>query len=120
MKLRHTLLLTAFVISMGFGVTVLAQAPPPQSQPEQIQVSDQQLQQFATAQAGISEVQEEFSAQLQQVEDPDKAQTLREQANEQMIQAVQDAGLDVESFNQIAMAVQNDQALQQRLSAITE
>ena len=37
-----------------------------------------------------------------------------------MIAAVEEAGLDVESFNAIAMAIQNDPELQQKLTEMMQ
>jgi len=89
-----------------------------QQQPPQTEVSDQQLQQFAHAQIQISEIQQDFSARLQGVEDAEEAHELQVKANEEMTDAVEEAGLDVQSFNEIAMAIQNDPELQQRLTAM--
>jgi GTP1/Obg family GTP-binding protein len=121
MKIRHVLILTAFAFTLGFGTTGLAQTPPAQSpQPEQIEVSDKELKQFVAAQSEVSGIQQDFSGRLQGVEDPNEAQTLRAEANEEMVQAVQDAGLDVESFNRIALAVRNDPELQQKVSTLVD
>lgn len=125
MNLRKMFALMTFAIAMAFGSSVIAQeqqAQQGQAQPpaEDINVSDQQLQQFADAQVEISSIQQEFSGRLQGVEDPEEAHELQLEANEQMTAAVEDAGLDVESFNQIAMAIQNDPELQQKLTELLE
>jgi GTP1/Obg family GTP-binding protein len=91
-----------------------------QQQQQTIDVSDQQLQQFADAQMEIAGIQQEFSGRLQEVEDPEKARELQREANEEMTTAVEEAGLDVESFNQIAMAIQNDPELQQQLTSMLQ
>lgn len=121
MNLRKMFALLTLAVALTFGVSAIAQDEyQAQEQPEQIDVSDQQLQQFADAQVEISSIQQEFSGRLQGVEDPEEAHELQLEANEQMTAAVEDAGLDVESFNQIAMAIQNDPELQQKLTELLE
>ncbi|RFF27990.1 MULTISPECIES: DUF4168 domain-containing protein [unclassified Wenzhouxiangella] len=124
MTIGNTSKLFAALIALTFSLAVVAQegqqTQPQQQQPETIDVSDQQLEQFAEAQTEISGIQQDFSSRLQEVEDPEKAQDLQRQANEEMTAAVEDAGLDVESFNQIAMAIQNDPELQQKLTEMLQ
>ncbi|MCC5863775.1 MAG: DUF4168 domain-containing protein [Wenzhouxiangella sp.] len=118
MKIRNVLTAACFSTALLFAVTANAQDYQMQQQPAQVEVSDQQLQQFAEAQIQISEIQRDFSARLQDVDDAERAHELQVQANEEMTEAVEDAGLDVQSFNEIAMAIQNDPELQQRLTAM--
>jgi hypothetical protein len=121
MKIRHAtaLFITAAALALS-GVISAQDNPMQQQQPPKTDVSKQELSQFAEAQGQISVIQQDFSSQLQGVEDPEKAQELRVQANEEMTAAVEDAGLDVQSFNNIAMAIQNDPELQQRLTAMMQ
>ncbi len=42
-------------------------------------------------------------------------QTIQQESNEAMVEAVQDEGLEVQRFNEIAQAVQQDQSLMQRM-----
>src|SRR5690625_6208253 len=74
-------------------------APPAE---ETIDVSDQQLEQFADAQVEIGSIQEDYSAKLMETEDPEEARELQQEAQDEMTTAVEDAGLDVETFNSIA------------------
>lgn len=126
MTLRNSLKLFTVTIALLFGMAATAQQqgqqqpPQQQAQPETIDVSDQQLEQFAEAQVEIASIQQDFSARLQEVDDPEKAHDLQLEANEEMTAAVEEAGLDVESFNQIAMSIQNDPELQQKLTEMLE
>lgn len=116
MKIAKTL--SILLLALAFGsAAALAQTDPMQQQPPtDIDVSDQQLEQFVEAQVAIIEIQQDYTVRLQEVEDPDRAHELQVQANEEMTEAVTDAGLDVESFNSIAMAIQSSPELQQRLT----
>ena len=46
-------------------------------------------------------------------------QGIQQDSNQRMVSAVQDAGLDVERFNQIAQAVQSDSSLMERLQEVS-
>jgi len=118
MILRNTHKLLTLAAALIFSVAAVAQTD--QVEQQTMDVSDQQLEQFADAQVEIASIQEDFSGRLQGVEDPEKAQELQRQANEEMTTAVKDAGLDVQSFNQIAMAIQNDPELQQKLTELIQ
>lgn len=111
-------ILLSLVIALSFGAAgAMAQDDPMQHQPPaNIDVSEQQLEQFAEAQVAIIEIQQDFSGRLQGIDDPERAHELQVQANEEMTDAVGEAGLDVESFNAIAMAIQHSPELQQRLT----
>lgn len=121
MTFRSLALLTTCLSALALAGQAMAQEPPPPPAAQQeIAVTDDQLVKFADAQQAIVQIQQDFSGRLQGVEDPDEAHQLQVQANEEMTAAVRDAGLDVESFNQIAVAVQNDPELQQRFSRIQQ
>lgn len=116
MKIAKTLAILLLAFTFG-SIAALAQTDPMQQPPPaDIDVSDQQLEQFVEAQVAIIEIQQDYTVRLQEVDDPDRAHELQVQANEEMTDAVTDAGLDVESFNSIAMAIQNSPELQQRLT----
>jgi len=109
--------LVALALLFAAPMTLQAQqqqAAPPQ-QAESIDVSEQQLQSFAEAQSAIMDIQNDFTQRMQNAENPEAANQLRQQANEEMVAAVESAGLEVDTFNSIAMAIQNDPELQQKL-----
>ncbi|TVQ41936.1 MAG: DUF4168 domain-containing protein [Wenzhouxiangella sp.] len=118
MKIRNLIMLVTFGAALMLAGPMAAQDYQMEQQQPQTEVNDQQLQQFAQAQVQISEIQQDFSARLQEVDDAERAHELQVQANEEMTEAVEEAGLDVQSFNEIAMAIQNDPELQQRLTAM--
>lgn len=121
MKTHYGLIIATFAAAFSLSsVGVAQESGMQQEQPAPIEVSDQQLNQFADAQAELSGIQQEFAGRLQQVEDPEEAHALQVEANEEMTSAVEDAGLDVESFNAIARAIQTNPELQQRLTAMMQ
>ena len=124
MTFGNTTKIFAAATALTFSLATIAQEQQSQGQAmqqqETIDVSDQQLEQFADAQMEIATIQQDFSSRLQNVEEPEKARDLQREANEEMTTAVEEAGLDVESFNQIAMAIQNDPELQQKLTEMLQ
>lgn len=116
LKLATTALFVALLSLSTAGLAQQQQAAPPTD----VEVTTDDLEAFAAARVSIVEIQEDYSTRLQNVEDPQKANELQQAANEEMIEAVETTGLDVESFNTIAMAVQNDPELQQELQQIEQ
>jgi len=110
-----------FAATLGFATAGMAQQQGMQQQPPQdVDVSTAELESFSEARTAITEIQQDYSQRLQGADDPEKANSLQQEANEEMIGAVEDTGLNVEKFNEIAMAVQNDPELQQELQNIEQ
>lgn len=126
MKIRTLITAVMTALALTASGALLAQqdqsqqqrSMPDMQQQQQIDVSDAQLEKFAEAQNRVTEIQQDFSGRLEGVEDQEKAYELQVKANEEMTKAVQDAGLDVQTYNQIAMAVQNDPELKSQLEEI--
>lgn len=96
----------------GQGQTGGAYAPPQQAQGGS--VSDKELGQFVTAMASVQNVQEEYMGQIQSTSDGEKAQELRQEAQDKMISAVEDSGLSVSQYNMIAERMRTDPELAER------
>ena len=124
--------LTAAITFATFGFATsaaMAQAPDaaqqggaPSQQFEQGQqtgpVTDADLNKFVKANAAVSDIRNEFTEKLNQESDQEKAQQLQMQAQEKMLQAVQDHDMDALTYNAIAARIQTDTELQERLSAL--
>lgn len=77
--------------------------------------SDQQLQQFADASQEIAVISQEYTQRLQEAEDETAQQEVRAEANDRMIEVVEDSGLDVDTFNAIGQSIQQDPEMMQRV-----
>jgi len=77
--------------------------------------SDQQLQQFADASQEIAVISQEYTQRLQAAEDEQGQQEVRAEANDKMIEIVEDSGLDVETFNAIGQTIQQNPEMMQRV-----
>ncbi|GEK46253.1 hypothetical protein HPA02_05360 [Bisbaumannia pacifica] len=95
------------------------QAAQPQAQAAQ-NFSDDQLQQFADASQEIAAISQEYTQRLQDAEDEAAQQEIRLEANERMVEEVEATGLEVDTFNAIGQAIQQDPELLERVQAMAE
>ncbi|MDR5893012.1 DUF4168 domain-containing protein [Halomonas mongoliensis] len=124
---RMTALFSAALLSAGLmSVTAHAQQDPaaapeqPQAAAPAMDFSDEQLQQFAEVSQEIVVISEEYTERLQAAEDEAAQQEVQMEANDKMVEAVEDGGLDVDTFNAIGMAVQQDPELMQRVQEMAQ
>ncbi|MCG6658850.1 DUF4168 domain-containing protein [Halomonas campisalis] len=124
---RMTALISAALLSAGLmSATAHAQQDPaaapeqPQAAAPTMDVSDEQLQQFADASEDIVVISEEYTERLHAAEDEAAQQEVQMEANDKMVEAVEESGLDVDTFNTIGQAVQQDPELMQRVQEMVE
>lgn len=86
-------------------------APPQQQTGE---VSDKELEQFMLAMQSVQDVQAEYAGEIQSTSDGEKAQELRQEAQNKMISAVENSGLTVPQYNMIAERMRADPELAER------
>lgn len=113
----------AFIFFLALAAGAHAQADYGQQQQQQmmqqpgadIEVTDAQLDKVAQAYLEITEIRQEFQEALAGVSDPEKAQEMQEQAGMEMVDAVENSGLDVQTYNQVMEAAQVDEQLREKL-----
>lgn len=81
-------------------------------------LSDEELEKFASAESKVSEIRDEFSEKLADADSQEKAQSLQLEAQEKMVEAVREEGLEIPTYNEIAVRMQSDPQLQQRISSM--
>lgn len=86
----------------------------------QVEVSDKEVKAFAKAQQEVVGIQQEYTDLVAQAADGDKQNEIIQEANEKMVEAVEDVGFSVQRYNVITNATKSDTALQQRIIAATE
>lgn len=94
-----------------------AATAPDQSAPME-PVTDKQLEKFVDAATDVQEVQATYAQRMQEVQDQEQAQSLRDEAQNKMVGAVEESGLSVQEFNLIAQRLQTDPELAERLKQI--
>lgn len=82
--------------------------------------NDAQLEQFAEASREIAIISQEYTEQLNAAEDQAAQQEVRTEVNEKMVEVVEGSGLDVDTFNMIGQAVQQDPELMAQIQEMAE
>jgi heme-binding NEAT domain protein len=96
--------------------TAAPQAEAPEATDVAPAVEEKKIDQFADAYIAVQEIQSQASQQLSATTDAQKADKVKQDAQNQMIQAVERSGLQIEEFNQIVQAMASDTSLRERVS----
>ncbi|MDR9414454.1 MAG: DUF4168 domain-containing protein [Spiribacter salinus] len=80
--------------------------------------SDDQLDQFVSAQDEVMEIRDDYVERIESTDDRDEAMELEQEANEMMVEAVEDTGLTVDTYSAIAQAASQDSDLAERIQAM--
>lgn len=83
-------------------------------------VSDAELQEYTDATHQVQEIRQEYSGQLEGIQDQEKARKLQQKANQEMVSAVQDTGMSVEEYNQLSQKIRENPELAQRVQQMLE
>lgn len=82
-------------------------------------ISTSQLKNFVAARKKVLQIRQKYTNKLKKVHDQKKARRLQHEATQKMIGAVKAAGLDVKTYNNIALQIQRNPKLQKRLSKLS-
>lgn len=88
----------------------------PQQQDTMPDVSEEQIEAFVQAYIQLSQVREEYTARVQAAEDQEEARELQQEANDAMTTAIEEAGLSVEEYQQVALAINANAELRERVT----
>jgi hypothetical protein len=94
---------------------MLALALAPHTQAQQQDFSNEQLKSFAAAAEAVDTIAMKYGNQAQNVQSRQEALQLREEAQSEMINAVQNEGLSVETYSAIGHEVLRNPKLRQRI-----
>ncbi len=81
-------------------------------------VTDEQLENFASAQKDVDKIRTEYIEKVQREQDPQKVAEIETKMQEEMIEVVEDNDLDVSTYNRIANLLPVSNELQQRLQQV--
>lgn len=77
--------------------------------------SDEELKQFVDLQDKIGDVREEYVSRIEEADSEDKARELQQEAQTEMVNAIEDAGMSVQDYNAIAVAYNSNPEIQERV-----
>jgi signal transduction histidine kinase len=120
-KSLRALFVLAVLAGIGAAPLALAQQPadpPPQAPAERF--TDEQLEAFAAAVIEVQRIQHEYRPAVESEEDPEKAAAIVMKAELAMLEAVEEKGLDADSFNAIAQAANADPKLRDEVVRLIE
>jgi|GEM_PF-2994115 len=130
MNIRKTL---SIAIGASFLVSPLLMAQPQQEQQQQPQqqeaqpqpqereqhegpdISENQIERFVSAFADAKEAREDYAEKAREADDPQEAQELRQRAGEAEMQAIRDAGMEMEEYQEVEVAMQTDQDIREEI-----
>lgn len=92
------------------------QAPP--SAP--MDVDDETVSNFADAFLSVQELSEDLTDKLSEAPDAEAAQSMQREAQDEMAQSVEESGLSVEQYNEIAIGMRQDPKLAERVKAAVD
>ena len=97
-------------------------AQPPQQQPptQQFEPNDNQVEAFASAALQVQQIRSKWQTRMQEADNAEKAQELQVQAATEMVSAVQERGLTVETYKAIATAARDNPELAGRIVKLME
>lgn len=110
----------AFALAPGPAMASPNYANPVQAEALQPPPDDSELSSFVSAFVRLMGVQHGYMMLLQQEEDPTRVEELKEQAITDMEAAIEQDGMSVERYNNIALAVRDDPQLQNRVEGIID
>ncbi|ODA68617.1 hypothetical protein A7A08_00448 [Methyloligella halotolerans] len=113
--------MTALTLGGFVAMPAVAQesAPPPEQAAGQPMaagnIDEGQLDDFAEASVAVGKIYQKYGAEAQSASDESEAMQIKQKAEKEMIQAINDADLDLPTYNKIAAAARQDQKLAQRI-----
>lgn len=80
--------------------------------------SDAELKKFVEAQEGINGIREEYMEKIEASDSQQQAQELQMEANDEMVTVIEDAGMDIPTYNSIATAYNSEPQVRNRVDAL--
>lgn len=124
------ILILASQFAMAQGGYQQPQQQQPQQQPQQPQQQPAQpaqpsfdeatLERFAGAWNEVQDIRDQYMGEIQAADDAEEAQALQQQAQEKMVDAVTEAGVEVSEYNEIATRMGQDPEFAERVMSMAQ
>lgn len=116
---RKTLAGAALIAALGLGMPAIAQST--DTAPDAAAVDSAQLDAFVLAYVEVSELREQYIAELQQAQSEEDQQAIMQEANAEITGAVDAVdGMDVATYETILAMAQDDPELVNRINSRIE
>lgn len=83
-------------------------------------ISDEKLQRFVVAMSEIREIRMEYGPKLQEADNEEEQNRIRKEGREEMIEAIEDTGLEADEYNRIGRRINNDEELKNRVRDLAQ
>ena len=126
MKIQSAVLTLSAVLASALILALALPVPAQDSQPrqqlptQQFEPSQDQLEAFASAARQVQEIRSKWQTRMQEADSAEKAQEFQVQAATEMVGAVQERGLTVETYKAIATAARDNPELAGRIVKLME
>lgn len=108
------------IAASGFHIKSTAHGSQHQAADPRQVISDSELEAFAKAYAKIQEIRLAYESRLAEVQDQQKAQELQQQAQAEMLAAVQEQELTVDRYNEIFSVVSTNKDLRGKFNQLLQ
>ena len=117
MKYGMNALIASTALAIAAPATAFAQAQqqPGAAQPQMEPVTEAEIKQYAQAEKKIATITKKWQQELNAVETQEAADQIREQAQSEMVAAIEQTGLSVQRYNEIYAQAQVDPALAEEI-----
>ena len=107
-----------FSVAQSTGGSAGQQYGAPSAAAAAAPVTDEDLEKFVTAEKKVNEIRQELTEELSNAGDQQEAQQMQLDAQEEMVEAIQDEEMDIPRYNEIASRMQTDMELRQRAQQV--
>lgn len=118
-KSTIALCIAALSLSSAAGIANANSGVAQPTQQQTVEMTDAKLLKFSIAMDSISQINSKYEAMFQEIEDKEQAQKIQQQAQNEMLEAVQRSGLSVEEYSVIAQQAQQDEQLRDRILSMS-
>lgn len=115
-RINKTLAAVLCVFTVLFiGVNVYSQEAPQSVEEQNVELDDKTLDKFVRASRVISSIQIDYSSKLENASDQKEKQKIQKEAQEKIMGALNNEGLELKQYNAIAMALEQKPKLQEKI-----
>lgn len=127
---RNALLLPGLALVMGFGASAAVASQAGESEAardsgqlvaqstdqQNVEFGDEKIAAFVDARESVVEISQQWEERLNNAESQEKLNSLQQEAQQEMVEAVREEGLTVNEYNMIVDATQTDPELRERVN----